>query len=226
MSASKSDIAIIGMACIFPRAPNLRSFWENLLAGVDAISDPPPGSGTNRVFDPTSDDNDRLYTKRGGYLGDIARFDPLEYGVMPRSVDGSEPEHFVALRLAHDALKDSGYLDRPFNRKVTGLILGRGTYVNRGVMSCIQHTIVVDEVVSLLKQLHPERIDVAVHMTDVNVKVQDNLGATLDGDLTVFGPPLEPVLGGSLIVSRALATAHFDASGAEPAGPSNSSWKM
>ena len=30
-------IAIIGMACIFPKAPDLRSFWVNILAGVDAI---------------------------------------------------------------------------------------------------------------------------------------------------------------------------------------------
>ena len=192
MSASKSDIAIIGMACIFPRAPDLRSFWENLMAGVDAISDPPPESGTHRVFDPSSNDNDRLYTKRGGYLGDLARFDPLEYGVMPRSVDGSEPEHFIALRLAHDALKDSGYLDRPFDRKVTGLILGRGTYVNRGVMSCIQHTIVVDEVVSLLKQLHPEHPP----------RYLDAIRRGLKAGLPPFNPETAPGLAHSVMCGR------------------------
>jgi translocation and assembly module TamB len=53
-----------------------------------------------------------------------------------------------------------------------------------------------------MQQLKPQRIDMAIHVTDVNVKLQDNLGATLDGDLTLFGPPLEPVLGGSMIVSR------------------------
>ena len=53
-----------------------------------------------------------------------------------------------------------------------------------------------------MKQLHPERIDMSAHISDVNVKLQENLGATLDGDLTLFGPPLEPVLGGSVIVSR------------------------
>ena len=50
--------------------------------------------------------------------------------------------------------------------------------------------------------LKPQRIDMALHMSDVTVKFQENLGATLDGDLLLSGPPLEPTLGGSLIVSR------------------------
>ena len=53
-----------------------------------------------------------------------------------------------------------------------------------------------------MSHLQPKRIDMSAHISDVNVKFQDNLGATLDGDLTLFGPPLEPVLGGSVIVSH------------------------
>ena len=36
-------IAIIGMACVFPGAPNLATYWRNRREGVDAISDVPPG---------------------------------------------------------------------------------------------------------------------------------------------------------------------------------------
>jgi autotransporter translocation and assembly factor TamB len=61
-----------------------------------------------------------------------------------------------------------------------------------------------------MKQLQPERIDIAIHLSDVNVKMQENLGATLDGDVTLFGPPLEPVLGGSLIVSHMKYTEDID----------------
>src|SRR5262245_39500544 len=102
--ARSGDVAIIGMACVFPKAPNLQAFWENILAQVNAISDPPAEWGSDLVHDPASSENDRLYMKKGAYLGELARFDPLDYGVMPHSVDGGEPEHFLALRLAHDAL--------------------------------------------------------------------------------------------------------------------------
>jgi translocation and assembly module TamB len=53
-----------------------------------------------------------------------------------------------------------------------------------------------------MKSLSPQRIDLAVHMSDVVAKLQDNLTANLDGDLTLYGPPLEPTLGGNLTVSR------------------------
>jgi hypothetical protein len=29
-----SDIAIIGMACLLPKAPNLQAYWENILTGL------------------------------------------------------------------------------------------------------------------------------------------------------------------------------------------------
>src|SRR5581483_67366 len=36
-----SDIAIVGMACLMPGADGLRSFWENVLAKVDAVTEVP-----------------------------------------------------------------------------------------------------------------------------------------------------------------------------------------
>jgi translocation and assembly module TamB len=61
-----------------------------------------------------------------------------------------------------------------------------------------------------MDHLTPKRIDMAAHISNVNVRLQENLGATLDGDMTLFGPPLEPVLGGSLIVSRMKYTEDID----------------
>lgn len=150
------DVAIIGMACVFPKAPDVRSFWENIVGRVDAIGDPPEDWGAESVYDPASSANDRIYTKRGGYLRHPLRFDPIKYGIMPRAVEGGEPEHFVALQVAHDALVDAGYGDRPFGRERTEVILGRGTYVNRGVIGVFQHVIVLDQVIKILAGLHPE----------------------------------------------------------------------
>ena len=33
-TAQKSgDVAIIGMACVFPKAPDLQTYWQNILSG-------------------------------------------------------------------------------------------------------------------------------------------------------------------------------------------------
>lgn len=156
MSAKQQDVAIIGMSCLYPKAPNLAAFWQNILAGVDAISEPPDGAMGEGVYDPDSETNDRLYTVKGGYVGDLITFDPMKFGVIPRSIDGGEPEHFVALQLAHDALEDAGYMQRSFDKERTEVILGRGTYANRGFVTVLQHTFALDQLIHILSQLHPE----------------------------------------------------------------------
>jgi translocation and assembly module TamB len=53
-----------------------------------------------------------------------------------------------------------------------------------------------------MERLVPKKIDMAAHVSDVNVRLQDGAGAIVDGDLTLYGPPLEPVLGGNLVLSQ------------------------
>src|SRR5205814_340151 len=77
-------VAIVGMACRFPGAPDLDTFRRNLEAGVDAIADVPPQRWDPAEFyDPASRAVDRFYCKRGGFLGAAAPFDALAHGVMP-----------------------------------------------------------------------------------------------------------------------------------------------
>jgi acyl transferase domain-containing protein/phosphopantetheinyl transferase len=156
MKEHTADVAIVGMSCIFPGAPDWRTYWRNIVSKVDAVSDPPDDWGAELYYDPDSQENDRVYCKRGGYLKDLAEFDPLKYGVMPNAIDGGEPDHFLALRVAHDALTDAGYADRPPQGERVEVILGRGAYINRGFTTLVQHGLFIDQTLRLLKELHPE----------------------------------------------------------------------
>ena len=155
----RSDIAIIGLSCVFPGAGDARRYWQNILDKVDAVSDAPPDWEAERFFDAEARASDRTYCKRGGFLGPLAAFDPSLYGVMPNAVDGAEPDHFLALRNASDALRDAGYSDIGKFRERTEVIIGRGTYVNRGNATAMQHSMVLDSVLGVLRQLHPEYTD-------------------------------------------------------------------
>ena len=180
----KGDVAIIGMACIFPKAPNLQTFWQNIVSKVDGIDEPPEGSFTNKVYDPTSTANNRIYCKRGGYVQDLPPFNPADFGIMPVALDGAEPEHFIALKVAYDALVDAGYPDKPFNRERTGVILGRGTFVNRAYISVLQHVLVVDQTIEILKELHPEHSPAEL----------ESIRARLRANLPPFTPDTAPGL--------------------------------
>ncbi len=155
MTASPNDIAIVGMSAIYAKAPNLETYWQNILNKVDGIQEA-PDQWARRYVDPDSPFSNRIYNRKGGFLLDLAEFDPMEFGIMPNSVDGAEPEQFLALKQAHAALADAGYIDRPFNREKTGIIIGRGVYLNRGNMNYMQHGLVIDQTLDLLQQICPD----------------------------------------------------------------------
>jgi acyl transferase domain-containing protein/phosphopantetheinyl transferase len=192
----RGDVAIIGMACVFPKAPDLKTFWENIVSKVDAIDDPPVNWDTDRVYDPASKENDRIYCKRGGYLGELAHFDPLEFGIMPVAVEGAEPEHFMALRVAHEALLDAGFPAKPFNRERTEVILGRGSFVNRGYITLLQRSLIVDQTIRILGELHPEYTKEELQVIKKNIK------ASLPPFNAETAPGLVPSVMSGLIANR------------------------
>ena len=151
-----APIAIIGMACIFPEAQDLASFWNNILGGVDAISEPVPDWGADRYLAAG-----RIRTQRGGFLKDLYRFDPREFGIMPNSVDGGETDQYLALRVARDALADAGYLQPDADHHATGIVLGHSAYLHRGQVTVIQNNIVLDQTMDLLRTALPHLGDAA-----------------------------------------------------------------
>ncbi|MEM9056232.1 MAG: beta-ketoacyl synthase N-terminal-like domain-containing protein, partial [Pseudomonadota bacterium] len=159
MKGNDRDIAIIGMSCIFPKAPDLATYWANILGKVDAIGEPTEAWDVDRYFDPDDDSGEKIYTKAGGFLGDLYAFDAPSFGIMPNSVDGGEPDQFMALRVARDALADAGYLDADYDHTNTGVILGHSTYLHRGVACIVQHGVVLDQTVELIGELFPDAAD-------------------------------------------------------------------
>ena len=155
--ADREAVAVIGMACLFPGAPNLDAYWQNILGKVDAVTDPPTEAWDMDVYyEPDSTDSDRVYCKRGGYLGSMVSFDPMPHGVPPIAV-GGEPDQWLALQLARDAMTDAGYADLAEDvRRRTAVILGKGTYLNGGNAIAVEHGLIIGQTLEILKRLHPE----------------------------------------------------------------------
>ena len=162
MNNGTNDIAIIGMACVLPGAADKQQYWENILHKVNAIADAPPEWEADLFFEENTKADDRTYCKRGGFLGKLAQFDPFTFGIMPNAVDGGEPDHYMALQASHDALKDCGALDLEAVKQRTAIIIGRGTYVNRGNAAAMQQGVMVESILRILKQLHPEHTDAEI----------------------------------------------------------------
>ncbi|WNV89264.1 SDR family NAD(P)-dependent oxidoreductase [Umezawaea sp. Da 62-37] len=117
------DIAVIGMACMFPQAPDLPAFWANVLSGVDAVTEVPAVRWDPAVYYAPDGDGDRTPSRWGGFLPQIP-FDPLGYGIPPTSLASIEPVQLLALEAASRALADAGYAERPFDRSRTSVVFG------------------------------------------------------------------------------------------------------
>ena len=126
------DIAIVGLAAIFPGAPDTDAFWANIVAGKNAIREIPPDRwDIATYYDPnatTVDAGRKTPCKWGGFLDEVP-FDPLAYGIPPKSLASIEPVQLLALEIAKRALVDAGYAalnndGRAFDRSRTSVIFG------------------------------------------------------------------------------------------------------
>ncbi|MBV1861710.1 MAG: type I polyketide synthase, partial [Nannocystaceae bacterium] len=179
--STPSKIAIIGMACVFPDAPSIHAYWRNIIHGHDAVGQPPASWDAQRYLE-----SGRVDTAAGGYLGDLFRFEPHRFGIMPSSLDGGEPDQFLALSVAHAALDDAGYAERGYDHRDTGVVLGHSTYLHRGQGTLIQNHIVVDQTIAVLRAacptLAPERIP----------EIREVLESSLPACTTDIAPGLVP----------------------------------
>ena len=102
-------LAIIGMACRFPGAPDLDAYWALLEEGRSAITESVPGSGIGRVgqiFE--NNEGARDLCRFGGFLDDIDLFDPAFFRMSPLEAQIVDPQHRLMLETVWRALEDAG----------------------------------------------------------------------------------------------------------------------
>ncbi|WP_053733904.1 type I polyketide synthase [Nocardia sp. NRRL S-836] len=149
-------IAIVGIGAVFPGALDATTFWRNIVSGVDAIGQVPPGRWDPATYyDRHSTGGDRFYCRRGGFVDDLAEFDPTRFGIMPSTVDDAEPDQLLALATAAEAIADAGGEPVLPARERIGVVVGRGGYLTPGCARLDQRVRLADEVLSVVRDLFP-----------------------------------------------------------------------
>ncbi|TWT87748.1 Phenolphthiocerol synthesis polyketide synthase type I Pks15/1 [Pseudobythopirellula maris] len=140
---SADDIAIVGMAGIFPKADSIREYWSNIVRGVDAIIEVPENRwDAEEYFDPDRRARDKVYSKWGGFLGK-QRFDPMDWGMPPASLASIDTVQLLALDVAHQAMQDAGYTIERFNGAKAGVVFAAAGIYDMGadyaIRSMLRH---------------------------------------------------------------------------------------
>ncbi|XP_034049139.1 fatty acid synthase [Thalassophryne amazonica] len=108
------EVVIAGMSGRLPESDNLEEFWENLINGVDMVTE------DNRRWTPG------LYglPKRNGKLKDISHFDAAFFGVHPKQAHTMDPQLRLMLEIAYEAIVDGGLVPETLRGSKTGVYIG------------------------------------------------------------------------------------------------------
>ena len=133
-STAGEPIAIVGMACKFPGAPNLGAFWRLLESGGNAITEGDPGSGIGRIgqFYPKSASQTPA-CRYAALVDDIDQFDAEFFRISPVEAQLLDPQQRMVLETCWQALEDALVDPESLRGSRTGLYLGISNNDYRGV---------------------------------------------------------------------------------------------
>lgn len=127
--ADAEPIAVVGMACRFPKAGSVDAYWRLLDTGADAITEVPAerwpaGEDGAAALPPET----RSCTRWGGFIDGIDRFDAAFFGISPREAQGMDPQQRMLLQATWHALEDAGIAPDTLAGGDAGVFVGAMTH--------------------------------------------------------------------------------------------------
>ena len=118
-------IAITGMACYFPEAPDIAKFWHNLTQAHNSVKEIPAQRWDWRQIhgDPKKERN-KTNSKWGGFVDGIDQFDPVFFRMSAAEANFTDPQHRLFLMTVWRALEDAGYTPQALSGQNVGVYAG------------------------------------------------------------------------------------------------------
>ncbi|MEJ2621928.1 MAG: SDR family NAD(P)-dependent oxidoreductase, partial [Candidatus Thiodiazotropha sp.] len=104
------DVAIVGLSGRYPQAETTHALWEHLKNGKSCITEIPAERWVwEKYFNEKRGRKGSSYTKWGGFLKEIDKFDPLFFQISPAEAEKMDPQERLFLEEAYASIEDAGY---------------------------------------------------------------------------------------------------------------------
>ncbi|WP_052421896.1 SDR family NAD(P)-dependent oxidoreductase [Paenibacillus sp. FSL P4-0081] len=113
------EIAIIGLSGKYPLAGDIYEFWDNIAGGRDCIREIPADRWDYKKYLGGSFEKvqeGKMYSKWGGFLDDVDKFDPAFFNIAPREAVIMDPQERMFAETVWSALEDAGYTKKKLQR--------------------------------------------------------------------------------------------------------------
>ncbi|HVM71516.1 MAG TPA: polyketide synthase, partial [Anaerolineales bacterium] len=138
--SDNSAIAIVGLGAILPDAPDVQTFWKNILDSRYSITNVTPDRWREELFyDPDPAAPDKTYSKVGGWVRGF-HFEPARMGIAipPRIQEQIDEAQKWAITACYQALQDYGYPSRSLDPNRVAVILGNAMGGEKHYLSTIR----------------------------------------------------------------------------------------
>ncbi|BAV98092.1 beta-ketoacyl synthase N-terminal-like domain-containing protein [Lysobacter enzymogenes] len=123
-AAGADEVAIVGLSCRFPDAPDAAAFWDNLIAGRNSIREIPAERWDWRAIYAERPAPGKSISKWGALIEDADRFDAAFFGLSAQEARLIDPQERLLLQEAYRALQDAGVDPARLAGSATGVFVG------------------------------------------------------------------------------------------------------
>ncbi|TQV86010.1 beta-ketoacyl synthase N-terminal-like domain-containing protein [Aliikangiella coralliicola] len=118
------DIAIVGLSCHFPDAPDARTFWNNLVTEKNSIREIPKSRWDWEEHYAEAPTPGKTVTKWGALIEDVDCFDPTFFNLSADEAKVLDPQERLLLQQVYLGLEDAGIDAGRLRGSNTGVFIG------------------------------------------------------------------------------------------------------
>ncbi|XP_075418526.1 fatty acid synthase isoform X2 [Tenrec ecaudatus] len=170
------EVVIAGMSGKLPESENLQEFWENLIGGVDMV---------------TEDDRRwkaGLYglPRRSGKLKDLSKFDASFFGVHSKQAHTMDPQLRLLLEVTYEAIVDGGINPADLSGTNTGVWIGVSGSEASEALSRDHETLVGYSMVGCQRAMMANRLSFFFNLQGPSIAMDTACSSSLNALQTAF----------------------------------------